>query len=155
MILGDASSTGSAAPQDERILYTTEILRLAASLPIVGIVTPHGSGEARAVTCGSRVQTAVTLDGDRVAAVSQRVQACAFGQASAALVQAGAVGRTRGEIADARAVLGEWLSGGRESPGNWPGLAALSPARSRTGRHGAMVLPFDALLAALDDAAKE
>jgi NifU-like protein involved in Fe-S cluster formation len=136
-------------------LYTPEILRLAACLPVSTIDAPDGSGEARAVTCGSRVQTAVTLDGDRVAALSQRVQACAFGQASAALVQAGAVGRTRGEIADARAVLGEWLSGGRESPGNWPGLAALSPARSRSGRHGAMVLPFAALLAALDDAAKE
>ena len=32
----------------------------------------------------------------------------------------------------------------------WPGLAVLDPARSRTGRHGAILLPFRALLAAIE-----
>jgi hypothetical protein len=31
----------------------------------------------------------------------------------------------------------------------WPGLEALAPARSRKSRHGAILLPFRALLAAM------
>ena len=45
-----------------------------------------------------------------------------------------------------------WLAGSREHPGDWPGLAALAPARTRSARHGAMLLPFRGLLAAIRDA---
>ena len=37
-------------------------------------------------------------------------------------------------------------------PAPWPGLETLEPARPRTGRHGAILLPFRALLAAIEDA---
>ena len=151
--LRDASSgpasPSSAAPQDERVVYTTKILRLAASLPLTEIVAPDGVGEARSATCGSRIRTCVTRDGDRVSSVAQEVQACAFGQASAALVQAGVSGRSLGEIEEARSQVDGWLNGRRDDPGAWPGLVALAPARAKTGRHGAMLLPFDALIAAL------
>ena len=36
--------------------------------------------------------------------------------------------------------------------GDWPGLDALAPARSRKSRHGAILLPFRALLAAIEAA---
>jgi hypothetical protein len=42
-----------------------------------------------------------------------------------------------------------WLAGERDDPGSWPGLEALAPARSRRGHHGAILLPFRALAAAL------
>ena len=133
-------------------LYTPEILRLAASLPLADIPAPDGRGEARAKTCGSRIRTAVTLADGRVTALSQAVQACAFGQASAALVQASAIGRSLDETVAARGELADWLSGARDAPPAWPGLSALAPARAKTARHGAMLLPFDALIAALGDA---
>ena len=41
--------------------------------------------------------------------------------------------------------LTAWLAGDRDDPGEWPGLAALAPARSRRSRHGAILLPFKAL----------
>jgi hypothetical protein len=34
----------------------------------------------------------------------------------------------------------------------WPGIVALEPARRRKSRHGAILLPFRALLAAMDAA---
>ncbi|MES2002209.1 MAG: iron-sulfur cluster assembly scaffold protein [Pseudomonadota bacterium] len=134
--------------------YTTEILRLAASLaPAAQLEREDGRAELRSPTCGSSIRTLVTVDGEgRVAALSQSVRACAFGQASAALVERDALGRTSDEIAAALSELADWLSGKRADPGSWPGLSALAPARSKTGRHGAILLPFRALLAALEDA---
>jgi NifU-like protein involved in Fe-S cluster formation len=135
-------------------LYTTEILRLAASLK-----EPHplshedGHSELRSPTCGSTFKLAVQLDSEgRVEAVSQQVHACAFGQASAALMQRGAIGRTRPEVKDAHDRFAAWLAGSAEEPGGWPGLSTLAPARSRKSRHGAILLPFRALLAAIEQA---
>jgi NifU-like protein involved in Fe-S cluster formation len=135
-------------------LYTTEILRLAASLS-----APHeleredGQAAVRSPTCGSRMQTIVQLDPEgRVDALSQTVLSCAFGQASASLVERGAPHRSREEIESGMTQLQEWLGGSDVTP-DWPGIAALAPARPRKGRHGAILLPFRALLAAIDAAA--
>ena len=135
-------------------LYTTEILRLAASLH-----DPHpleredGRAELRSPTCGSRISMTVQLDGERrVERLSMQVHACAFGQASAALVNQHGVGRTHDEIADALVIISRWLAQEQEEAGDWPGISALEPARPRKGRHGAILLPFRALLAAIESA---
>jgi NifU-like protein involved in Fe-S cluster formation len=132
-------------------LYTTEILRLAASLPAPReLERVDGLSEQRSPTCGSTVTLQVQRGDDgRVEAISQEVHACAFGQASASLLAAGAVGRREDDVARAILELESWLSGTRDDPGDWPGLAALAPARSRRSRHGAILLPFKTLLAAL------
>jgi NifU-like protein involved in Fe-S cluster formation len=131
-------------------LYTTEILRLAASLPEPrDLERIDGVAEQRSPTCGSTIELQVQLDeAGRVVAMSQQVHACAFGQASAALVSAGANGRTFDEVSSAMAQIEGWLNGGEILPA-WPGISALSPARSRKSRHGAILLPFKALLAAM------
>jgi NifU-like protein involved in Fe-S cluster formation len=132
-------------------LYTTEILRLAASLN-----EPHalehedGRAELRSPTCGSRVTTTVELDGNgRVAALSQAVHACAFGQASSALVERGAIGCSCEQVQTALTEVDAWLGGADVQP-TWPGIVALAPARPRKARHGAILLPFRALLAAME-----
>jgi NifU-like protein involved in Fe-S cluster formation len=132
-------------------LYTTEILRLAASLPEPRqLDRVDGESEQRSPTCGSTVRLQVQLDDDgRVAAISQQVQACAFGQASASLLAAGAANRSLDDVRIAIDDLTAWLAGDREDGGEWPGLSALAPARSRKSRHGAILLPFKALLAAM------
>jgi NifU-like protein involved in Fe-S cluster formation len=134
-------------------LYTTEILGLAASLnaPLT-LAREGGRAELRSPTCGSCVTTAVQLDSEgRVEALSQQIHACAFGQASAALLERSANGRSRDEVEQALSQLSAWLGGSDQEPG-WPGLAALAPARSRKSRHGAILLPFRALLAAIEAA---
>ena len=133
-------------------LYTLDILRLAASLPEpVKLARVDGRSEQRSPTCGSTIRTEIALDPDgRVVAVSQEVQACAFGQASAALVAAGAAGRSHEDISAAIDDLAAWLVGEREQPGSWPGMTALAPARSRPSRHQAILLPLRALLAAME-----
>jgi NifU-like protein involved in Fe-S cluster formation len=97
------------------------------------------------------IRAEVRLDREgQVAEMAQQVQACAFGQAGAALTGRFAVGRSAEDVRAARAQLAAWLSGHGEAP---EGFAVLAPARAKTGRHGAMLLPFDALLAALEAAA--
>lgn len=137
-----------------RPLYTTEILRLAASLQESRqLEREDGRAELRSPTCGSRIAVAVQLDDERrVSAISQHVHACAFGQASAALVQQHALGRAHDEVADALVVLSRWLAEEQDEAGDWPGVSALEPARVRKGRHGAILLPFRALLAAIESA---
>ncbi len=141
------------APVMNAPLYTIEILRLAGSLPDPAhLERVDGAAELRSPTCGSTVRTEVQLDREgRVAALSQQVRACAFGQASAALVARHASGRSRDEIAEVLETLDAWLAGNREEPAGW-GFEALGPARSRTSRHGAILLPLRALLAAIEDA---
>ena len=135
-------------------LYTIEILRLAASIPHLSpIQDPQGRAEVRSPTCGSMVTAQVVLDSHgRVVQFGQQVEACAFGQASAALLGAEAIGRDDAEVEQALADLTGWLEGSRDDPGTWPDLSALAPARDRRARHGAILLPFRALLAAIRDA---
>jgi NifU-like protein involved in Fe-S cluster formation len=135
-------------------LYTVEILRLAATIPCLGrLEDAHGRAEVRSATCGSVVSVEVTLDkAMRVAGLAQQVQACAFGQASAALMGRHAIGRSITDVRDALADLTAWLDGTRDDPGGWPGLGDLMPARTRRARQGALLLPFRGLLAAVEDA---
>jgi NifU-like protein involved in Fe-S cluster formation len=133
-------------------LYTRDILGLAASIPgqrsfaeLVGAV------ELRSPTCGSRVAMRVVLDSEgRVVQLEQAVEACAFGQAAAALVGARAVGMTEADAAEMKAGVERWLDGGSLP---FAELAVLAPARSRRGRHGAILLPFRALTAAIGEGA--
>ena len=135
-------------------VYTTEILRLAASLSEPReLERADGSAELRSPTCGSRVVMSVQLDEDRrVEAISQRVHACAFGQASAALIERHARGRTHNEVAETLVALSRWLADDQAEAADWPDLAVLEPARPRKGRHGAILLPFRTLLAAIEAA---
>lgn len=135
-------------------LYTLDVLRLAGSLPApVELDRIDGSATERSPTCGSIATCAVELDDDaRVRALTQTVEACAFGQASAAVVAQQATGRSREEIAAALGQLEAWLAGQRDAAPDWPGLGALAPARVKRSRHGAILLAWKALLAAMDDA---
>lgn len=133
--------------------YTREILRLAASIPYLEPFAEVDDGtELRSPTCGSRMRVAVELDwAGRIKRLRQAVEACAYGQATAALMGAHAMGRNEEEVRVALAELESWLAGKGEMPTSWPGFAALEPALSRKGRHGAILLPFRALLAAIEE----
>ena len=135
-------------------LYTREILRLAASIPYLEPFDElEGAAELRSPTCGSRMRVAIELDrANRVVRIRQAVEACAFGQATAALMGGHAIGRNAEEAATALKELEAWLSGTGDVPVSWPGLEALAPARSRKGRHGAIMLPFRSFLAAIEQA---
>ncbi|CAN5261202.1 iron-sulfur cluster assembly scaffold protein [soil metagenome] len=127
-------------------LYTLDVLRLATSLSDWPRLTgTHTTSEKRSVVCGSRVTVDIALDAaDRVITFGLDVQACALGQASAALLAAHILGRTAAEIEKARDELGEYLNGNNASIGDWPGLDVLKGAREYPARHASIRLPFEA-----------
>jgi NifU-like protein involved in Fe-S cluster formation len=134
-------------------LYTRDILRLAVSIPhLHRLPSPDGSAELRSPVCGSRIIVDVCLNDTRqVANLGQEVHACALGQASAALMGAGALGKTLADVMATREALAAYLSGSVDTPGDWSGLDIFAAARAHPGRHGAILLPFDALVAAMTD----
>ena len=135
-------------------LYTPELLALAVDLakwPRLGEASLHG--EARSPTCGSTLAMDLALDeAGRIEGLGMAVRACAVGQASAAIFARSAGGRGPQDIAEALAQLEAWLAGDGALPA-WPGIAPIEPARAFPARHGAMLLPWKAALAALSSTA--
>lgn len=136
------------------VLYTPEVLALATALarfPLTGHDLPL-SGSARSPACGSRIEMGLGCGADgRIARIGLRAQACAVGQASAAIFAQAATGQDRAAIAAALAAIQAWLGEGAELP-DWPGLGAIAAAQAYPGRHGAILLPWKAALEALPSA---
>lgn len=137
-------------------LYSGRILELAADMPHTGrLPRPDGTAKKRSPLCGSTVTVDLTLDGDRIADYRQDVKACALGQASASISGRAAIGRTRDEVAKARAELEAMLKRGGPVPAApFDGLEVLLPARDYANRHASILLALDATLAAMDEALK-
>jgi NifU-like protein involved in Fe-S cluster formation len=138
-------------------LYNRDILRLAASIPYhQRLDDAQASIEMRSPVCGSRIVVDLSLDAQgRVSALGLEVAACAFGQASTALMAGHTIGRSPQELAEARDSLAAYLAGRREDPGDWPGIAALAPARPLSARHKSILLAFEAVAQAAARAATE
>lgn len=126
-------------------LYTAQVLGLATQLaawPWDESLPLRGSTRSR--SCGSSLELGLGLDEEgRVARLGLRAQACAIGQAAAAIFASGARGRDGAAIRAAAEALAAWLAGDAPMP-DWPGLDALSAAQAVPGRHGAIMLAWNA-----------
>ena len=135
-------------------LYTPEMLAAAVELaqnPLFETATSVGS--ARSPTCGSTLEMNLLLgDDERIQRVGLRVRACAVGQAAAAIFVRHAAGRGADDIRWAHEAMTEWLSQAGPEP-DWPDISLIAPARDYPGRHGAMLLPWKAAMAALSSTA--
>lgn len=133
-------------------LYTPDILALAvglAAFPLSGDLPLRGSARSR--SCGSSLELGLSLDsGQRVGQVGIRASACAIGQAAASIFANAAAGMAPDGVIAAQAQLAAWLAGTGELP-DWPGIEALIPARDYPGRHGAIMLAWNAACSALSN----
>ncbi|MEM8588062.1 MAG: iron-sulfur cluster assembly scaffold protein [Pseudomonadota bacterium] len=134
-------------------LYNRDILRLAAAtaaperLPAPDITVVRDS-----LTCGSRITVDLTVDGDRVTGYGHAIQACAIGQAAAAMVGRNAPGQTFEQISDFRDAMYRMLSSGElaNGPDDWPELPVFAVVHHHPARHEASLLALDAILEARD-----
>ncbi|MFM5895442.1 MAG: iron-sulfur cluster assembly scaffold protein [Novosphingobium sp.] len=130
-------------------LYNAELLGLATALanyPLDEKLPLRGS--ARSPACGSVVEVGLLPDADgAISQVGIKAQACAVGQAAAAIFAAEACGMDEAGIATALGEIEQWLAGG-DLP-HWNGLAAIAAARDYPARHAAILLPWRAALVAL------
>ena len=134
-------------------LYTPELLALAVELAQwPPIETARVRSEVRSPTCGSTLALDLVLHPNgRIERLGMRVRACAVGQASAAIFARAAAGKDAEQIGQALERLEAWLDDQGPAP-EWPGLGAIAAARDYPARHGAMLLPWRAALAALSSA---
>lgn len=137
-------------------LYTPQVLAAAVSLAHYPLADDLAlRGEARSVSCGSTLAIGLALDDDdAVTRVGMSAQACAIGQASAAVFVQGAAGRTVAQITASASAIRSWLKGDGDMP-DWPGLTLIEPARAYPARHGAILLAWDAAVKALGAATEE
>ena len=127
-------------------LYSARILRLAANMPRAGrLPAPQASSEKVSKLCGSRVTVDLALKDAQVADFAQDVQACALGQAAAAVLGAHVMGASVAEIEQARDALRAMLKAGGPPPeGRFSELAVLEQVRDYPARHASTMLAFEA-----------
>ena len=132
-------------------IYNKEVLRLAADISgVEPIKNPDARMSLRSPLCGSSIEISMTMNNGRVKKYYQKIKACALGQASASVMAKAVIGKSGIEIQTARKIIIEMLTNGKPLPkGDWAPLSALAPAKDLKPRHGAILLPFDAILAAL------
>ena len=88
-----------------------------------------------------------------VADFAQDVQACALGQAAAAVLGENVIGATAHEIETARDAFRAMLKeGGAPPEGRFKDLAVLMPVKDYPARHASSLLAFEAALAAVQQA---
>ena len=132
-------------------LYTTEILGLAVALADYPFAQNAWDrrGDARAPLCGSTIALGLAVDANgAIERLGLQVQACAIGQAAAAIFARDADGKALAEIVTAHAGIADWLAGEGPLP-DWPGFDSLEPTRAYPARHGAIILPWKAAIRAL------
>ena len=134
-------------------LYNTEILSLSATLKNETLDAPQGSARKVSKLCGSWVEIDVNLDGGVVSEAALRVQACALGQASAAILKTQIIGASLDDLIAARDALRDMLkSAGGPPTGRFERLKLLAGVSAYPARHASTLLAFEAAVEAVRQA---
>lgn len=128
-------------------LYNTDILRLTTRIPHqVRLQAPDVTVVKTSRVCGSRITIDAIVQNGVITAFGQEVKACALGQAAAAIVGEHVIGLTENEFADIAEHFKVMVKTGDAAfPDKWSKLALLAPVKDHPGRHGSVMLPFEAL----------
>lgn len=133
-------------------LYKKELLRLAADATGSGrLAVPCGTGVAHNPACGDKVTMDVAVADGRIEAIAHDTKACVLAQASAAILGSGAAGMNREEMAALHAAVRGMLSGERPPEAPFETYGVFDGVADHAARHKCVLLPIEAVLAALDD----
>ncbi len=131
-------------------LYNTEILSLSATLKNEALENPQGTARKISNLCGSTVEIDVNVAGDVVSEAALRVQACALGQASAAILKSQIIGATLQDLIQARDELRAMLEAAGDPPrGLFSELKLLMGVAAYPARHASTLLAFEAAVEAV------
>ena len=134
-------------------IYNKDVLRLAANISRTDpLKLPDAHASLRSPLCGSTIDVDLRIERGRVSDYSHIIKACALGQASASVLANNVIGKNADDIQNIRDQLEAMLlDNGAPPEGHWKALNALQPAKDAKPRHGAILLPFDAVLKGLRD----
>lgn len=133
-------------------LYKRSLLRLAADAHGAGrIEGAHRHGHAHNPACGDKIEVDIALDGERIARMAHETKACVLSQASASILAQHAKGLTPAEIETLRRGVAAMLTRTGPVPDSpFEAYGEFEGAADFAGRHRCVLLPFDALLDALN-----
>jgi len=133
-------------------LYHQAILELAKrARQARRLEAPDASVTIDNPLCGDRVTLDLNLADGRVRDVGHKVRGCLLCQAAAAAIEARAPGETPATLRAVARDLGEGIARAPEAAGGqWPELDAFAPVHAHKSRHDCVLLPFEALIKALD-----
>jgi nitrogen fixation protein NifU and related proteins len=100
--------------------------------------------------CGDRITLDLTLADGRVAHLAHKVRGCLLCQAAASVIGEHAPGRTSRELRETTASVAALLRG--QAIDGWADLQIFGPVMPYKSRHECVLLPFQALTEALDQA---
>jgi NifU-like protein involved in Fe-S cluster formation len=135
---------------DKESLYQEAIKQFARAAHGQGQLSA-ASGEAKLGNplCGDRVRMQVAAISGDISAIAHETKGCLLCRAAASLVGLRAAGQNADGMAAVLHDLEGMLREGTPVPPGWPELSMFEPARGYPSRHGCVLLPFRALLAAL------
>jgi len=137
-------------------LYNTNILSLSATLKNASLPSPDGTAREVSKLCGSWLEIDLKIADSLVSDCALRVQACALGQASAAILKEAILGASLDELRDARDGLNAMLKDGGDPPtGRFARLSLLSSVSKYPARHTSTLLAFVAAVKAFEAANDE
>ena len=133
-------------------LYHQAILELAKQARQASrLEAPQASVTVDNPLCGDRVTLDLNLADGRVREVGHKVRGCLLCQAAAAAIGARAPGETPAVLRAIAQDLSDAIARTPETAGRrWPELAAFAPVHAHKSRHECVLLPFEALVRALD-----
>ena len=134
-------------------LYSDRILEIAANQPLPGrLAAPDATARKVSRVCGSMIEVDIALTDGIITGYGHKLQACALGQTSAAIVAGNIVGTPAAEFRRVREEMVAMLAGPAAPPtgARWSELRWLEPVRDFRARHASTLLVFDAVCAALD-----
>ena len=133
-------------------IYNRKILGFAADIPrLQRLGAPDATAVAHSRLCGSKVTVDLSMKDGVVSDFGHEVKACALGQASSSIMARHVVGATPGELRAIRDQMYRMLKEEGPAPtGKWADLEALLPVRDFKARHASTLLPFDAVVDAVN-----
>jgi nitrogen fixation NifU-like protein len=138
-------------------LYHDRILELARDETTARrLDAPHATATINNPLCGDRVTIDIMMVAGTVSEVGHKVRGCALCRASAAVIGATAIGAAPDDLRVVAAGATALIKDGGDPPnGDWQSLDAFRPVHDHKSRHDCVLLPFQALVEALDDIAPD
>lgn len=134
-------------------LYSAKILEIAGSLPPTDeLDAPDARARKVSRVCGSRIEVELCVRDGVITEYAHKIEACALGQTSAAIVARNIVGTPASEFRHLRDQMEEMLKKDGPPPegARWQELKYLQPVRDYPARHTSTMLVFEAVVDCLD-----
>jgi nitrogen fixation NifU-like protein len=131
-------------------IYHEAIKALAtAAVGHGALAAPDGRAFVDNPLCGDRVDMEVSLADGRIAALAHQVRGCLLCRAAASVIGKRAPGANPEEVERVRRAVSEMLEKQAPPPAGWQEVEAFVPVHGHRSRYRCVMLPFEALLAAL------